>query len=72
MFQTTAIELYKQPKETQNFFSRLVISSIRLGVVDKTDDEVYTSSTIKMYSCFSLVFSTVPKNVRLLKMSKMM
>ena len=33
---------------------RLVISSIRVGVVAKTDDEVYVSSTIKMYSYFHL------------------
>ena len=67
-FQTIAIELYKQPKETnRNYFSRLVISSIRVSVVSKTDDEVYVSSTIKMYSYFSFVFSTVPKKVQLLK-----
>ena len=71
MFQTTAIELYKQLKETNNFFSRLVISSIRFGVA-KTDDEVYASSTIKMYSCFSFVFSTVSKKVQLWKISKVM
>ena len=72
MFQTTAIELYKQPKETNRiFFSRLAISSIRFGVA-KTDDEVYASSTIKMYSCFSFVFSTVPKKVQLWKISKVM
>ena len=51
---------------------RLVISSIRVGVVAKTDDEVYVSSTIKMYSYFSFVFSTVPKKVQLLKISKVM
>ena len=71
-FQTIAIELYKQPKETNwNYFSRLVISSIssiRVGVVAKTDDEV--SSTIKMYRYFSFVFSTVPKKVQLLKYRK--
>ena len=72
-FQTIAIELHKQPKGTnRNHFSRLVISSIRVGVVAKTDDEVYVSSTIKMYSYFSFVFSTVPKKVQLLKISKVM
>ena len=71
MFQTIAIELYKQPKETnRSYFSR--ISSIRVGVVAKTDDEVYVSSTIKLYSYFSFVFSTVPKKVQLLKISKVM
>ena len=57
-FQTIAIELHKQPKGTnRNHFSRLVISSIRVGVVAKTDDEVYVSSTIKMYTfhLFSLL-----------------
>ena len=43
-FQTIAIELYKQPKETnRNSFSRLVISSVRVDVVAKTDDEVCDS-----------------------------
>ena len=71
MFQTVAIQLYKQPKETnRNYFSRLVIRSIRVGVVAKTDDEAYVSSTIKMYSYFSFVFSTLPKKVQLLKISK--
>ena len=70
-FQTIAIELYKQPKETnRNFFSRLVISSVRVDVVAKTDDEVYDSCTIKMYSYFLFVFSTVPKKVQLWKISK--
>ena len=39
-------------------------------MVSKTDDEVYVSSTIKMYSYFSFVFSNVPKKVQLLKISK--
>ena len=59
-----------QNKETEKERLRLVISSIRVGVVAKTDDEVYVSSTIKMYSYFSFVFSTVPKKVQLLKISK--
>ena len=72
-FQTTVIELYTQPKETKtNYFSRLVISSIRVGLVAKTDAEVYVSSTIKMYSYFSFVFSTVAKKIQLLKMLKRM
>ena len=41
IFQTIMIELYKQPKETnRNYFSRLLISSIKVRVVGKTDDEV--------------------------------
>ena len=65
--------LYKQPKkQTEKERLRIVISSIRVGVVSKTDDEVYVSSTIKMFSNFLLVFSTVPKKVQLLKISKVM
>ena len=48
------------------------MSSIRVSVVAKTDDEVYVSSTIKMYSYFSFVLSTMPKKVQLLKMLKVM
>ena len=74
-FQIIAIELYKQPKETnRNYFSRLVISSFRVGVVAQTDNVsssmVYVSSTIKMYSYFSFVFSTVPKKVQLFNESE--
>ena len=61
-----------QKKQTEKERLRLVISSIRVGVVAKTDDEVYVSSTIKMYSYFTFVFSTVPKKVQLLKISKVM
>ena len=65
--------LYKQPKkQTEKERLRLVISSTKVGVVSKTDDEVYVSSTIKMFSNFLLVFSTVPKKVQLLKISKVM
>ena len=32
-------------------------------MVAKTDDGVYASSTIKMYSYFLFVFSSVPKKV---------
>ena len=70
-FQTIAIQLYKQPKETnRNSFSTLVISSVRVDVVAKTDDEVYASCTIKMHSYFSFACSTVPKKVQLWKISK--
>ena len=72
-FQTIAVELYKQPKETnKTCFSRLVISSILVGVVAKTGDKVYVSSIIKIFSYFSFVFSTVPKKVQLLKILKVM
>ena len=74
-FQATAIELYKQPKETNRKRTpkiSLVISSISVGVVGKTDDEVYVSSIIKIYSYFLFVFTTVPKRVQLLKISKVM
>ena len=45
-----------QKKQTEK---KTLISSIRVGVVAKTDDEVYVSSTITMYSYFSFVFSEV-------------
>ena len=38
-----------QNKETEKERLRLIISSIRVGVVSKTDDEVYVSGTLKMY-----------------------
>ena len=60
------IELYKQQKERL----RLVISSIRVNVVLKTDEEVYVSFTINMCSQFSFALSTVPKKDQLLKISK--
>ena len=76
MFQRIAAELYKQPKKkekkTEKERLRLVISSIKVGVVAKTDDQVCVSKTIKMYSYFSFVFSIVPKKVKLLKISKVM
>ena len=61
-----------QKKQIEKEGLRLGISSIRVGAVAKTDDEVYVSSTIKMYSYFSFVFSTVLKKVQLLKISKVM
>ena len=57
LFQTIVIELYKQPKETnRNYFSGLLISSIKVSVVDKTNDGVYVSSTFEdvqlLFICF--------------------
>ena len=63
---------FKQLKQTEKARLRLVISSIKVGVFAKTDDELYVSGTIKMYSYFSFVFSTVPKKVQLLKILKVM
>ena len=60
-----------QKKQTGKKRLRLVISFIRVDVAAKTDDEFYVSSTIKIYSYFSF-FSTVPKKVQLLKISKVM
>ena len=58
IFQTIVIELYKQPKEAnRNYFSGLLISSIKVNVVDKTNDGVYVSSTFKMYSSAFHLFS---------------
>lgn len=48
-FQKVAIELHKQPKKTKKEHIRLVISSIRVGVVTKTDDEIYVLNTVKTY-----------------------
>ena len=74
-FQTIAIEWYKVPKKKKRAEKQrllLVISSIRVSVVVKTDDEVYVLSIMKMYSYFSLVFSAVPKKVQLLELLKVM
>ena len=50
------IELYKQPKtKTKKEHIRLVIVSIGVDVVPKTDDEMYVISIIKIYS-FHLFF----------------
>ena len=43
-----------------------------VGVVARTLDEIYVFGTIKTYSYFSFVFSTVTKRVELLKISKKM
>ena len=56
------IKLHKQPKKhTKKEHTRLVISTIRVGVVTKTIDEIYVLSTI-----------TKSKKVELLKISKEM
>ena len=57
----------KYQKDKQKKHLRLVISSIRVRVVAKTDDEIDALSTIKIYSYFSFVFSTAQKKVGLLK-----
>ena len=44
-----------QKKQTEEESLSFVISTIKEGVVGKTDDEVYVSSTIKMYSYLSKV-----------------
>ena len=59
-------------KQTEKERLRLVISSIRVGVVAKTDDEIYVLNTMKMYSYFSFGFSAVPKKIQFLKISKVM
>ena len=58
--------------KTKQEHQKLVISSIRVDVVPKTDDEVYVLSTIKIYSYCSFVFSIVPKKVELLKIPKVL
>ena len=47
-FQTIVIELYKQTKTY-----KIVIVSIEIDAVAKTDDEVYVLRIIKIYSYFS-------------------
>ena len=49
----------------------LVISSFRV-VVANTDDEIYVSRTVKINSYFSFVSSTMPTEVELLKILKVM
>ena len=72
-FQTIPIELYKQlKKQTKKEHVRLVISSFRVAVVAKTDHQIYVFSTAKIYSYFSFVFATTPKEVELLKKLKVM
>ena len=57
-----------------NYISRkehmsLVISSFRV-VVANTDDEIYVSRTVKINSYFSFVSFTMPTEVELLKILK--
>ena len=51
----------KTQKQTKKEHLTLVVSSVRAGVIAKTYDKIYVLSTIKIYSYFSFVFSTVPK-----------
>ena len=46
---------------------RLVKVCIGVGMLSKTANEFYVSSTINIYSYFSFTFSAVPKKVELLK-----
>ena len=46
---------------------RLVISSIRVGVVAKTDDEIYVLNTIKIYGYFSFFFLYCAKECRVVE-----
>ena len=72
-FQTIPIELYKQlKKQTKKEHVRLAISSFRVAVVAKTDDQIYVFSTAKIYTYFSFVFTTMPKKVELLKILTVM
>ena len=59
-------------KQREKVRQRLVRSSLGVGLLAETDDEIYVSSTIKIYSYFLLALSTVPKRVQLLKPSKVM
>ena len=66
------IELDKQPKKQTKQNIRLAINSVRVGMVAKTNDEIYVLSTIKTYSYFSFIFSNMSKKVELLKILKVM
>ena len=47
------IELYKQPKkQTKKEDIRLIIRSIKVDMIVKTDDEIYVVSTIKIALLF--------------------
>ena len=63
------INNWKKAKEEH---LRLVTTAIRVGVIAKTDDEVYVLSIMKIYSYFSSVFSTEPKKFELLNISAVM
>ena len=57
MFQTIA---KKKPNKEH---IRLLISSVRVSVVAKSDPEIYVLSTAKLYSYFLFAFSIKPKRV---------
>ena len=59
-------------KQKRQEYLRSVIRSIRVTAVAKTDDEIYILSTTKIYTYISFIFSTVPKKVELLKITKVM
>ena len=61
---------YINKKKKKKEHIRLVTSSVRVGLVSKTDDEVNVLSTIKIRSYFLYVFCTVPKKLELLKISQ--
>ena len=58
-FQTIVIELYKQLTKQIKQNIRLVVSSTRIGVVAKINDNIYVLRTTKTYSYFLFVFSNV-------------
>ena len=60
----------KKQKEKEHL--RIVINSVEVCVVSKTNDEVYVSNTTKMCIYFSFVLSDMPKKFHLLKISKVM
>ena len=66
------IESDRQPKKQTKQNIRLAINSVRVGMVAKTNDEIYVLSTIKTYSYFSFIFCNLSKKVELLKILKVM
>ena len=70
--QSRFIYINNQKQQKKKEHTRLVIFSIEIDVVARSDDEIYVLSTIKIYSYFSFVFSVVAKKVESLKTSKVM
>ena len=69
-FKQLQLNYINKQKQKQKEHIRLVIVCIGVDVIATIDDEVYVLSIIKIYSCFSFVFSIAPKKVELLKYRK--
>ena len=58
---------YKQPKQTNKKRTPKISNKLYQTKCVCQTDAVYVLSTIKLYSYFSFVFSTMPKKVGLVK-----